>query len=101
MTNSMLHWPLVRLSQSLFQHLRTYIIKLGQTQPLCHFYIWAYESYHFFFTIFIANLNKSFRLYRGRESPSIDPIFLLFLDKERRQCHCFALCYSKKLVTFL
>ena len=90
MTNSMLHWPLVWLSKSLFQHLRTYLIELGQTGPLCHFYKWAYESYLFFFTIFIANLNKSFPIQRDREP--LRRSYFLIISGQRKKTIMSLLC---------
>ena len=69
MTNSMLHWPLMRLSQSLFQHLRTYLIELGQTGSLCHFYIWAYESYLFLQSLLLTSVNPFVYTEGGRSPP--------------------------------
>ena len=84
MTNSMLHWPLMRLSQSLFQHLRTYRARANRIiVSLLYMGLWKLS----FFTIFIANLSKSFRLYRGRERPSVDPILFSYYFCTKKEDH--------------
>ena len=89
MTNSMLHWPLVWLSKSLFQHLRTYLIELGQTGPLCHFYIWAYESYLFLQSLLLTPINHFVHTEGGR---ALHRSYFLIISGQRKKTIMSLLC---------